>query len=93
MVPFYLISGLGGQLGTYNATMFAFTADTCEGGACRAWYFSLVESCIFAGACVGPLIGGWLYDAEGASLVFAMSVASYAAAAMYLVIVFPAHRP
>jgi len=88
MVPFYLMSGLGGQLGTYNATIFAFIADVCEGSV-RARVFSFVESSIFLGASIGPLLGGLLYRLSGATLVYAAGSGLYTLCFVYLLAVFP----
>ena len=65
IVPFFLVSGLGGSLGAFNAAAFALVADTVP-LAKRGRTFSLLEAALFLGCCVGPLVGGFLFDAHGA---------------------------
>ena len=53
-----LIMGLGGSYGTFNASMFAATADHCASAQSRSRAFSILESAIFLAGSLSPILGG-----------------------------------
>lgn len=54
-----VILGLSGSFNTFQMALFTFTSDvTATKVSQRAYYFSIVEACLFGGKVIGPLIAG-----------------------------------
>eukprot|EP00658_Telonema_sp_P-2_P052546 TRINITY_DN4076_c0_g2_i3.p1 TRINITY_DN4076_c0_g2~~TRINITY_DN4076_c0_g2_i3.p1 ORF type:complete len:496 (-),score=78.95 TRINITY_DN4076_c0_g2_i3:224-1711(-) len=89
IVPFWLLSGLGGGLGAFNAAMFALVADTVDAQA-RSQAFSLLESAIFLGCAVGPLVGGISFAHIGPVATYGLGLTMYAVSGLVLFCGLPA---
>jgi MFS family permease len=66
-----LLMGVGGSYGTWNAAMFAATADGCASSH-RSLAFSILESCIFLAGSLSPAAGGELMQRVSAVATFAL---------------------
>ena len=80
LVPVYFVSGCSGTFGTFNAALFALTADSCssaENPRQLKRAYAALEASIFTAGVAGPLLGGWL---QGLCMWYPFA----AAAALYL---------
>lgn len=78
--PFMILAGLGGGATTFGAAAFSAAADVCTPED-RQRAFSFLESMIFAGGVVGPLLASTLQQPRLAQLTwlpFALSIGIYA---------------
>ena len=71
LFPVMIVAGAGGTIGAFNAALFAHTADRSDAQH-RGASFAVLESSIFLGSTVAPLIGSKLQDvSSGAPFIAA----------------------
>lgn len=85
-MPFFIVSGLGGGLGTFNAAAFAYVADTSDAER-RSTIFAALESAIFLGAAAGPLISSCIYQMLNPTWAF-VSAAGCAVLNFFFILLF-----
>ena len=88
LLPFYTIAGLGGTFTSFNASIFAYVADTST-EAVRPARFAVLESAIFLGGAIGPPTGAALLDHVSQSAPFVMASVAYLGVVAYIVLVMP----
>lgn len=88
LVAFYSVGGIGGTFTSFNAAIFAFTADTTS-DAERPSRFSILESSIFLGGMVGALVSAKLLEHVSWSAPFAFTSALYLSIVLYVMLVMP----
>ena len=84
MVVPALLSGTCGSFATFNAVLFAFTADICTNAKMRSHAFSILEGSLFLGGTFAPVLGGYLLQAVSGAAAFALTCALFAAAIVFV---------
>ena len=79
-----LLSGTCGSFATFNAVMFAFTADICTDAKTRSHAFSILEGSIFLGGTFAPVLGGYLLQAVSGAAAFALTCALFGASILFI---------
>lgn len=92
LLVFYTASGVGGTFTAYNAAIFAYVADT-SAEAVRPARFGILESAIWLGAAIGPVVGAFVLGHVSESAPFLVSGASYALIVAYVALLLPESVP
>ena len=88
LVPFYFLAGVGGTFGTFNAALFALTADSCSNEQELKRSYAFLEAAIFVAGIVGPLVGGYLQTIT-MWLPFAAATALYVLTMLFIALALP----